>query len=424
MNSNKAPKRAKTAIHRKIIILRKQFPNSIEGLDECQLMNPNCPKKVTVDRKILQKEFVIKEENNSKWLLSKKDLSLFFLKKYNLFYKEFVDPTTQEQSTLTFSFQNGSLFKKDYLEEVNSEEYLEKFYTIEKLVLQCFLEQPDWFSGLKKKHFQQNINPPNKITIEKNSIRDVCKFVTKIENPPEEIISSGLQKMQRAMSLFFKARFNLVNNTKMNRKYLTYTQNFPKRKHKQNTSRKRSRKRNTKTNTKKKTKTNLKSKDHQLKNSNSILNPKKDRGTLVSPTKRITNPQRMTKSDSNLKQNNKSTPTEKILQIKNFSKNVQLTDCLKHTKAPKKINKKFKNINNQFIHKRLNGQIEKSNHGGDDHENLECFERSSLNNAHLIDNNCSGMISAKIEKHETEIKEDLQMLKELLDLKKSISEID
>ncbi|KAJ6228501.1 hypothetical protein M0813_08853 [Anaeramoeba flamelloides] len=433
MNNNKAPKRTITSIHRKLIILQQQFPDSIGGLDECQLMNPNCPKKVTVNAEILTKQFVIEEENHMGWTLSQKDLTLFFLKKYNLFADQPTSCNKEEHPTLTFSFQNGSILKKVYLEEVNSDEYLEKFSIIEKLVSKCFLEKPGWFSGLNKKHLQQNINPPRKITIEKNSIRDVCKLVTKIENPTEEMISSDIQKIQRAMSLFFKARFNLVNNTKMNRKYLTYTQNFPKRKSKQNISRKRSRTRtktktttttknkkqttSRKTQTQTKTRTKRRTQNQTLKNKASNQANHSPLTGVLGESKNITSTRRITRSRSKfnhgLLQEENKCPNVSIKQTRNHTNNkkthnsLQPQGNLQPTKDLEKNQKKFKFNNEQFM----------NISNGDTLVKLQCFERNNPIQMDFTDNNSCTTHHDKIVEYETIIKEDLQMVKQLLELK-------
>ncbi|KAJ3439822.1 hypothetical protein M0812_15862 [Anaeramoeba flamelloides] len=443
MNNSKAPKRTITSIHRKLNILQQQFPDSIEGLDECQLMNPNCPKTVTVNAEILTKQFVIDEENNIGWTLSQKDLMLFFLKKYNLFANQPTPCNQEEHPTLAFSFQNGSILKKVYLEEVNSEEYLEKFFIIEKLVATCFLEKPEWFTGLKKKHFQQNVNPPRKITIEKNSISDVCKLVTKIENPTEETISSDTQKIQRAMSLFFKARFNLVNNTKMNRKYLTYTQNFPKKKSKQNISRKRSRT-STKTKTQNKkqtTKTKIRAKTttqapnktqtktrtirrtrNQIKKNNkrsqSIASNQQNNfpsSGALGASKSITKSRRITRSRSKLNnrlelEDNKCTVCTLKPTTNNTKNNLQPHSNLQPIKDIKKNQKKFEFNNEQFM----------NFSNGDTLVKLQCFERNNPIKVNFTDNTTIPSSNDQIEAYETIIKEDLQMLKQLLKLKNLI----
>ncbi|KAJ6253148.1 hypothetical protein M0813_13484 [Anaeramoeba flamelloides] len=230
MDTHKKKTRSVTIIHHKLNQVFQRFPNSIEGLNREQLFFLNCPKRVTISKQIVGKK-IHDKANSFHFTLKYKDLVLFFLKKYNLFpkysIKEIPDP-------LEFVFLGGSKIPQELIEEAESEEYLNKFVFVNKCIVICFRQNPQWFRGLKDETVSTGFAIPNKITIFKKSVDDVCLSSLKTNSLDQGIIKKETQKTHRALSLFLQARFNLNNHTNMNKKYLIYGRKIPKTIHKPN----------------------------------------------------------------------------------------------------------------------------------------------------------------------------------------------
>ncbi|KAJ6231887.1 hypothetical protein M0813_05405 [Anaeramoeba flamelloides] len=234
-------RRYRTTNQKRLEFLLKNYPNSIQGLDNINLDQPNCPKFVKISTLIIDSGGLwhwYQQRGSNIGVITLEDLTTYMLSKFNLFpfynhHKTQNSICTSDQSCISNLIKNGKwlCFKfykakgyKQLIERSISENFQGKMVQIEKKLQKAFSNQPNWFIGLDKIHFSPNFKTPNKITINKHILNDLCVKYEKIIN--NLIIKEKLKTIYRAFAFFFTARYNLVNATNKNRKELKYTRWF------------------------------------------------------------------------------------------------------------------------------------------------------------------------------------------------------
>ncbi|KAJ6242553.1 hypothetical protein M0813_22698 [Anaeramoeba flamelloides] len=207
MNTTTKP-RTKTKNQERLELLLKSYPKSTTGINLMTLKLINTPKKVLIFKEAIEKNFEPK--------LTLQDLILFMIKKFNLFY----DPETQEADDGFYVFHFYKAQKIDHLIELSeTNEFSQKIPLITKSLMFLLQNSSDLIQGIEAKHLECDYNVPRQVSIEKDSLRRLCKDQN-YTDPKNQV-----KKIFRALAFFFQARYNLVNKTNKNRIYLIFGRN-------------------------------------------------------------------------------------------------------------------------------------------------------------------------------------------------------
>ncbi|KAJ3448739.1 DNA topoisomerase/gyrase [Anaeramoeba flamelloides] len=200
--------------------LIKNYKKYIEGITCSNLWLRNCPKEIVIDSSIFEQEFNM---NDKLFKFTLRDLKLFILKKFNLFLSNNNKNKKKENGSKKYHFTiKGSYFvEKSLLDEIDSEEFGDKYELLSKYFQESYERDPTNYQGMLPDMLDRAYSPPSIITIQKIAFKENCKMQENIdENSPQ--FGEKVQKIQRALSIFFLSKFNLVNSTQMNRDFLIY----------------------------------------------------------------------------------------------------------------------------------------------------------------------------------------------------------
>ncbi|KAJ6248533.1 hypothetical protein M0813_17499 [Anaeramoeba flamelloides] len=242
-NSSKVviKRKYRTTNQKRLEFLLRNYPDSIEGLGDINLDQPNCPKFVKISTLIINSGGLwhwYQRQDSNVGVITLEDLTAYMLAKFNLFpyhnhQKTHNSICTSDQSCISNLIKNGKwlCFKfykakgyKQLIERSISQDFQVKMVQIEQKLQKAFNNQPKRFIGFDPIHFSPNFKTPNKITINKHILKDLCVKYEKINN--EIVIKEKLKTIYRAFAFFFTARYNLVNATNKNRQELKYTRWF------------------------------------------------------------------------------------------------------------------------------------------------------------------------------------------------------
>ncbi|KAJ3449352.1 hypothetical protein M0812_05498 [Anaeramoeba flamelloides] len=240
--------------------LINNYKQYIEGIRCSDLWLPNCPKEIVIDSMIFEQEFCT---NDKVFKFTLRDLKLYILKKFNLFLSNNnnnkSDGNDKEKGTKKYHFTiKGSYFvEKSLLDEIDSEEFGDKYKLLCKYFQESYEMDSSNYQGLLPDMLDRAYSPPSIITIQKIAFKENCKTQENIdENSPR--FGEKVQKIQRALSIFFLSKFNLVNSTQMNRDFLIYgrkvikkAKNYRKRRRKKSPQKRNTRTKKKTTQTKK-----------------------------------------------------------------------------------------------------------------------------------------------------------------------------
>ncbi|KAJ6234525.1 hypothetical protein M0813_29115 [Anaeramoeba flamelloides] len=209
MNTRTKKSRTKTKNQERLELLLKNYPKSTTGLNLMTLKLINTPKKVLISKKAI--------DNSVEPKLTLQDLILFMIKKFNLFF----DSETQETDDKFYVFHFYKAQKIDHLlAKSETNEFSQKIPLITKSLLFLLQNSSDLIQGLEAKHLGFGYNVPRQVSIEKDSLRRLCKDQN-YKDPKNQV-----KKIFRALAFFFQARYNLVNKTNKNRIYLIFGRNY------------------------------------------------------------------------------------------------------------------------------------------------------------------------------------------------------
>ncbi|KAJ6230237.1 hypothetical protein M0813_06875 [Anaeramoeba flamelloides] len=228
------PTRTRTKNQKRIESLMQNSPRSISGLTQLMLKLPNCPKEVKISTKVLRCGSETNNNNREK-TVTKKELILFMIKKFNLFY----DPNANKSGSSYLTFRNYQASGVDsLLKIVNSKKYEKK--QLPKITKKLYWwKQSDHlaFVGLENEHFQGWFQPPHKVNIEKTVLKQFCNESPKSKgkgknknknnnNNKNSSQSSEIKKLYRAFSFFFSARYNCINTSNKSRTEMKFGRNY------------------------------------------------------------------------------------------------------------------------------------------------------------------------------------------------------
>ncbi|KAJ3431010.1 hypothetical protein M0812_02686 [Anaeramoeba flamelloides] len=220
-NKNKSNRcRSSTINQTRLEKLMSMGNNTVRGLKTESLGQLNCPKEVLIEKSVFKKAY---ELNGKLKEIQEEELEYFMIKKYNLFKTK-----SQNSRLIKKSQQNWvcyQFYKKSSvgskIKQADSEQFENKMLKILKLLRIAYRSDPHLFKGLESQHFQYNYCVPSSVIIEKSALRKLCN---ENKNKDEDLISK-IKKLYRALSFFFMARFNLINLTNKNRKFMVFGRN-------------------------------------------------------------------------------------------------------------------------------------------------------------------------------------------------------
>ncbi|KAJ6231684.1 hypothetical protein M0813_05757 [Anaeramoeba flamelloides] len=196
--------------------------NTVRGLKIESLGLSNCPKEVLIGKAIFKRAY---ELNGQQKEIKEEELETFMIKKYNLF-----KTNAKNSKLIKKSHQNWLCYKfykktsvESQIKQADSEQFDNKMLKILKLLRVAYRSDPHLFKGLESQHFQYNYCVPSSVIIEKSALKKLCN---ENKNQDEDLISK-IKKLYRALSFFFTARFNLINITNKNRKFMVFGRNHP-----------------------------------------------------------------------------------------------------------------------------------------------------------------------------------------------------
>ncbi|KAJ6254922.1 hypothetical protein M0813_11972 [Anaeramoeba flamelloides] len=248
--------RTKTKNQLRIESLIRNSPNSVKGITLEKLGLPNCPQKIKVASYVLRSSHKKRSqkqkiESESVHSFSKKELILFMMKKFNLFYDPILTKETKKaKKDSKFSPKmdtNYYLIFRNYQAKgidsvfriIDSEDYENKtFRTLNRKLSWWKKNDSKAFVGLDVEHTKEWFQPPSKVSILKAPLKQFCldSSATKKECALENLEtiqgttntsqSSEIKKLYRALTFFFKARFNWVNTSNKSRKKMKFGRNY------------------------------------------------------------------------------------------------------------------------------------------------------------------------------------------------------
>ncbi|KAJ6231350.1 hypothetical protein M0813_06079 [Anaeramoeba flamelloides] len=234
------PTRTRTKNQKRIESLLQHSPRSVSGLTKLMLKLPNCPKEVKISTKVLHSSSETNEKKREK-TVTKKELILFMIKKFNLFY----DPNANKSGSSYLSFRSYQASGVDsLLKIVDSKKYEKR--QLPKITKKLYWwQQSDHlaFVGLENEHFQEWFQPPHNVNIEKTILKQFCnespkskgkskgksksKSKSKSKNKNKNSAqSSEIKKLYRAFSFFFSARYNCINTSNKSRTEMKFGRNY------------------------------------------------------------------------------------------------------------------------------------------------------------------------------------------------------
>ncbi|KAJ6234309.1 hypothetical protein M0813_04112 [Anaeramoeba flamelloides] len=225
------PQRTRTKNQKRIELLLETSPRSVSGLTQLMLKLPNCPKEVKVSSSVID-TYCDKHEQKT---VNKKELILFMIKKYNLFYDPNAATKTNKSDHSYLTFRNCQVSGIDSLIKLaNSKKFdTKQLSKITKKLYWWKQRDPLTFVGLENEHFQEWFQPPHKVQIAKTVLKQFCteprnKKIKKAQNQKQNNSSqsSEIKKLYRAFSFFFSARFNCINISNKSRTEMKFGRNY------------------------------------------------------------------------------------------------------------------------------------------------------------------------------------------------------
>ncbi|KAJ3440560.1 hypothetical protein M0812_14228 [Anaeramoeba flamelloides] len=195
---------------------------AVTGLERESLGLPNCPKEVGIEKSIFHQTYRVNDQQSQ---IDKKELESFMIKKYNLFKTNPKDCKLIKNNKgdwVCYKFYKKTDFFEYQVNQADSEEFASKMFQILKLLRIAYRSNPKSFVGIKLPHIQDNYKVPSKVRIEKTALKQLCK---ESSSDNEGDLNSKIKKLYRALSFFFQARFNLINITNKNRKFMVFGRN-------------------------------------------------------------------------------------------------------------------------------------------------------------------------------------------------------
>ncbi|KAJ3445428.1 hypothetical protein M0812_11302 [Anaeramoeba flamelloides] len=242
-------KKGKKINQKRLELLMNCSNNSVNGFTTDQLFQTNCPKEIRIDSELLieyQIEYFY--------------LSLFFTWKYNLLpnfhsIENDIPRSVSVQKVQEFQHNNLTIFTKQWLswkfqddrqstinrewiKKTNNMENCTKYEEIEKILISAFLIFPNYFQGVNSEILNTNYLIPKRVTILKSGLVVLTDQLLKKQKKKmiikEKIITnqvkqnknsnpSKIKAIYRGMCFFFSSRFNLINDTQMDRKCLVFS---------------------------------------------------------------------------------------------------------------------------------------------------------------------------------------------------------
>ncbi|KAJ6243766.1 hypothetical protein M0813_22207 [Anaeramoeba flamelloides] len=194
----------------------------VKGLESESLGLANCPKEVGIEKSIFHRTYLVNDQQSQ---IDKKELEYFMIKKYNLFKTNPKDCKLIKNNKgdwVCYKFFKKTDFFEYQVNQADSEEFANKMFGILKLLRIAYRLDPKSFVGIKLPHIQYNYKVPSKVRIEKTALKQLCK---ENSSDNEGDMNSKIKKLYRALSFFFQARFNLINITNKNRKFMVFGRN-------------------------------------------------------------------------------------------------------------------------------------------------------------------------------------------------------
>ncbi|KAJ3430331.1 hypothetical protein M0812_23336 [Anaeramoeba flamelloides] len=233
------PKRTRTKNQKRIESLLQNSPSSVNGITKLMLRLPNCPKEVKISTKVLRSGSVQNDHKNNRLqkTINKKELILFMIKKYNLFYDPNAITKANKSDHSYLTFRNYQVCGIDSLLSIaNSKKYEKR--QLPKITKKLYLwkqSDPLSFIGLENEHFQEWFQPPHKVRLAKAVLKQFCngspnkkanKSMNQKQNNNNPTRSSKIKKLYRAFSFFFSARFNCINISNKSRTEMKFGRNY------------------------------------------------------------------------------------------------------------------------------------------------------------------------------------------------------
>ncbi|KAJ3436530.1 hypothetical protein M0812_18588 [Anaeramoeba flamelloides] len=242
-------KKGKTINQKRLELLMKCSNNYVNGFKLDQLFQTNCPKEIRIDSEVLK-------EYHIEYLY----LSLFFTCKYNLLpnlhsiendkassvsvqkVQEFQhnNLTNFSKQWLSWKFEDDRqrTINREWIKKANNITKCPKYEEIEKILISAFECFPNYFQGVNSEILGAGYLIPKRVTILKSGLVVLTdqllskqkkmeiineKNLTRANKQKKHLKPSKIKAIYRGMCFFFSSRFNLINDSQMDRKCLVFS---------------------------------------------------------------------------------------------------------------------------------------------------------------------------------------------------------